>query len=251
MTDQLPGDDLDRVGSLAEPTRRALYEYIASQPEPCGREAAAAAVGVPLHSAKFHLDRLVEEGLLEVEYRRLSGKTGPGAGRPSKLYRRSAVEVEVSIPPRQYDLAGEILAAAIERATATGTRVDEAVADCAHEAGTRLGQQDQDSSAAGLERLAQVLAPHGYEPRVSGREMMLANCPFDRLARAHTSLVCSMNLAFVQGTVEGLGCHGVHPRLDPTPDACCVRAHENDEAEVPAAGADSVASDARSARGRR
>ena len=54
-----------------------------------GRDQAAQGVGVPTHTAKFHLDRLVDEGLLEVEFRRLSGRTGPGSGRPAKLYRRS------------------------------------------------------------------------------------------------------------------------------------------------------------------
>jgi predicted ArsR family transcriptional regulator len=223
-----PADDLGRVGALAEPTRRALYEYVATQSEASSREAAASAVGIPVHSAKFHLDRLVEEGLLEAEFRRLSGKSGPGAGRPSKLYRRSGVEVAVSIPPRHYDLAAEILAGGIERASTTGTPIQVAVNDCAREVGTHLGSAARDTSVAGLEQLARALARHGYEPQVSGRDMVLANCPFDRLARSHTSLVCSMNLAFVEGTLEGLGCHGVQARLDPAPDACCVRAHSQD-----------------------
>ena len=94
------------IGALAEPIRRALYEYVVAQPEPVGREQAAQAVGVPGHKAIFHLDRLVEEGLLAVEYRRLGGRTGPGAGRPSKLYRRAEREWSVSLPPRRYDLVG-------------------------------------------------------------------------------------------------------------------------------------------------
>lgn len=98
------------VGALAEPVRLALYRYVVTQPEPVGREQAAGAVGVPLHSAKFHLDRLVAERLLEVEFRRLSGRTGPGAGRPSTLYRRSPRQLAVTLPPRHYDLAGEVLA---------------------------------------------------------------------------------------------------------------------------------------------
>jgi predicted ArsR family transcriptional regulator len=102
------------IGALAEPTRLALYRYVAAATGPVSREQAAAAVDLPLHSVKFHLDRLVKEGLLAVEYRRLTGRTGPGAGRPAKLYRRAEHQVSVSLPERRYDLAGEVLAAAVE-----------------------------------------------------------------------------------------------------------------------------------------
>ena len=70
------------IGALADPVRRALYQYVTAQPDAVGREAAAAAVHVPVHTAKFHLDRLCDEGLLQAEYRRLSGRAGPGAGEP-------------------------------------------------------------------------------------------------------------------------------------------------------------------------
>jgi DNA-binding transcriptional ArsR family regulator len=110
-------DDAARIGALADDTRRSLYEYVVTQREPVGREQAAGAVGVPLHTASFHLDKLVDAGLLETEFRRLTGRRGPGAGRPSKLYLRADREVAVSLPARRYDLAGDILAAAITRAT--------------------------------------------------------------------------------------------------------------------------------------
>ena len=111
------GDQLAGVGVLAEPARRTLYQYVVGEPAPVSREQAAAAIGIPVHSVKFHLDKLVAAGLLEVEYRRLTGRSGPGAGRPAKLYRRSAREVALSVPPRRYDLVGEVLAGAVERLT--------------------------------------------------------------------------------------------------------------------------------------
>src|SRR5512139_3630405 len=101
------------VSALAEPARRALYLYVAAQPGPVSREQAAEGCSLPSHSAKFHLDRLVDAGLLEVEFRRLSGRTGPGAGRPAKLYRRGSREVGVSLPDRHYEVPAEILATAI------------------------------------------------------------------------------------------------------------------------------------------
>jgi predicted ArsR family transcriptional regulator len=223
-------DQLAGVGVLAEPARRALFLHVAGQPEPVSREAAATAVGVPVHSAKFHLDRLVEEGLLDVEYRRLTGRTGPGAGRPAKLYRRSDRELSVSLPPRSYDLAAELLAAAVERSAQEEVPVGEAVQTVAREQGRRVGQASTGAGAGtgtgtgtGLDEVAAALRPLGFEPRVRDDELCLGNCPFDRLASAHTELVCGMNLAYVGGVLDGLGAHPLAPRLDPEPGLCCVK----------------------------
>jgi predicted ArsR family transcriptional regulator len=211
------------IGALADDTRRALYEYVAAQAEPVGREQAATALGLAPHNVNFHLDRLVDEGLLEVEYRRLSGKTGPGAGRPSKLYRRAAREFAVSLPPRRYDLVGDILAAAVTRAT-DGLPLDRALESCAHEEGVSVGR-----AAQGLEPheplgvLAQVLGSQGFQPRVEDGDVLLANCPFDALAQKHTALVCGLNQAFVQGVADGLSVDA-EARLEPEPGRCCVKA---------------------------
>ncbi len=218
-------DQVSGIGALVEPARRALYLYVASQPDAVSREQAATAVGVPLHSAKFHLDRLVEEGLLDVEFRRLTGKTGPGAGRPSKLYRRSPREVSVSLPERRYDLAGEVLATAIDTAIRDRVSVEESVREAAAAEGRRLAAASAAPTGAesGLERTAEVLARHGYEPRTVEDEVCLANCPFDRLATEHTELVCGMNLALIDGVIEGLLVPDVAARLAPQPGFCCVK----------------------------
>src|SRR6478672_12382166 len=108
------------VAALAEEVRRDLYRYVVAQPEPVSRDQAAGGVGVPRHTAKFHLDRLVEEGLLETDFKRTTGRDGPGAGRPSKRYRRSARQVSVDVPERRYELAGRLMARAIDEAGRTG-----------------------------------------------------------------------------------------------------------------------------------
>ena len=76
---------VEGIGALAEPVRRALYDFVVASRGLVGREEAAEAVGVPVHTAKFHLDRLADDGLLDVEFQRRTGRTGPGAGRPAKL----------------------------------------------------------------------------------------------------------------------------------------------------------------------
>lgn len=238
MPDEL-AEQLAGLGALVEPARRDLFLYVAAQPEAVSREQAADAVGLPLHSAKFHLDRLVEEELLDVEFRRLSGRTGPGAGRPSKLYRRSSRTLSVSLPERRYDLAGEVLASAVERSIAEGVPVADAVREAARERGRGLAEEHEGAGRRRtrtpvkrgrgaavrheLGRTAEVLADHGYEPRIGDREMCLANCPFDRLAAGHTELVCGLNLALVEGVLESLDARAVVAELAPQEGFCCVR----------------------------
>ena len=213
------------VATLAEPVRRALYLYVCGQQSEVTRDRAAAAVDTSRSMAGFHLDRLVEEGLLEASFRRLTGRSGPGAGRPAKLYRRSAREVSVSLPHRRYDLAAEVLADAIERSL-DGTPTNEAIVAASDAAAQRAVQETATAPhqrrAGELDRLATTLAPFGYEPKVED-DLVLANCPFDRLAGEHRELVCGMNLAFVCSVADRLGCSGVRAELDPMDGGCCVR----------------------------
>lgn len=223
------------IGALAEPIRRALYSYVVAQPDAVGREAAAAAVDVPVHSAKFHLDRLVDDGLLQAEYRRISGRSGPGAGRPAKLYRRAEQQFSVSLPERRYDLVAHILARAVERAS-EGEHLQDALRETAHAEGEDLGRaasapavrqsvaEHASSGERSLRRLGSVLATQGYEPRLDDSTLLLANCPFDALAREHTDLVCGLNHSYVEGVVDGLGEPHIQTHLRPVPGRCCVTA---------------------------
>lgn len=212
------------IGALADDTRRTLYEYVVAQPDAVGREQAATALGLAPHTVNFHLDRLVDEGLLDTEFRRLSGRTGPGAGRPSKLYRRAAREFAVTLPARRYDLVGQILAAAVADASG-GADLDEALARQARDQGRSIGAAaGEPETTPDLDSLAEVLGAQGYEPRVEEESVVLTNCPFDSLVKQHTALVCGLNESFVQGVADGLGCDGVEACLEPQPGRCCVTA---------------------------
>ncbi len=216
------------IAALAEPVRRALYLYVVGQPASVGRDQAATAVGVAHHVAKFNLDKLEEEGLLEVEFSRPPGRRGPGAGRPAKLYRRTSREIEVSLPERRYDLAGQVMATAIARSEQTLAPISEALAVAATDAGRALGQEvrakagGRPSQATTLRAVTDVLTDHGYEPRADGQTITVGNCPFHSLAQNHTELVCGMNLDLMNGLLEGLGPGALRARLTPTPGMCCV-----------------------------
>lgn len=234
-----PRDVMATLAVLAEPTRRRLYEWVVARPEPAGRDDAAAALGIGRPLVAFHLDRLVEAGLLETEYRRRGGRTGPGAGRPAKLYRRATTELAVSVPPRRYDVAAALLAEGLEGvvgpggAIGTGGAFDPAPPSPLRHAAARRGMRLGEAGRQGLgprpsrprtrAALVAILADQGYAPRELGSGGIgLGNCPFAGLVEAHRDLVCGANLAMAEGILGGLGASGLDAWLDPQPDACCV-----------------------------
>ena len=198
--------------------RRALYLHVLGERREVGRDEAAAAVGVRRGLAAFHLDRLAAEGLLDVEFRRLSGRSGPGAGRPAKLYRAAVDDRAVSLPPRSYGLAAELLAAAVD----SGRPPRQVAREAGLAMAAELGLGRHTSVARRLAAAQGALAAHGYQPVVEGKQVRLRNCPFHALAERHTELVCGMNEALLAGLLEGLEVAGMEARLEPTPGECCV-----------------------------
>ena len=208
--------DLASLTSLDDPVRRRLYEVVRERAEPVGRDEAAAAAGVSRALAVYHLDKLVEAGLLTASYQRPPGRSGPGAGRPAKLYLRSDREFAVTVPPREYELAARLLVQAVEEDPSGRSRA------VLLEAARRLGAELAGAAGAAGD-LEGALAGHGYEPR-RGEDgvIRLRNCPFHQLAEQHRDVVCGMNLGLIEGIVAGLGADGLRPVLDPRPGHCCV-----------------------------
>ncbi|MFD3580542.1 helix-turn-helix transcriptional regulator [Streptomyces sp. NPDC058644] len=239
-------EDIDAIAVLQDPVRRRLYEYVAAQGREVGRNEAAEAAGVARTLAAHHLDKLAEAGLLESGSRRLTGRSGPGAGRPAKVYTRSRAERSVSLPARDYRTAAELLAEAAEQAGLdTGLFA----------AARRRGEELRGSAApcGGLEDAMEMLAARGYEPHLEAAEAIEAaeavegaevaaggqdfegtqeatetappvvrmrNCPFHAVAERFPPLVCGMNLALLEGL---LGADGpVRARVDARPGECCV-----------------------------
>lgn len=226
-------DDISRLNSLFDPTRRALYEFVIRQPEPTGRDEAAAAAGVGRPLAAYHLDRMVDDGLLEVSFARRSGRTGPGAGRPAKLYRRAEREFSISLPQRDYELAAKILAKAVD-SELTG-RAQAALDESARSFGREIAEEvearaSRRSPAARLAALEEVLVERGYEPFHDEEGVIrLRNCPFDRLADSHRQMVCGMNLALLERAVQTPEGPLLNATLDPRPGLCCVALQAKDD----------------------
>jgi predicted ArsR family transcriptional regulator len=216
------------VAALADPIRRELYLYVSGQPAPVSRDQASDALGIARHTAKFHLDKLAEEGLLDISFKRFSERRGPGAGRPTKLYARSSRQLSVILPERHYDLAGQLLATAIENSAAQGSTPADALKVVAADWGRQVADQARASAGpeSSPERLVtcvcQALAENGYEPQRTNGTIVLRNCPFHALARQHTELVCGMNLNIMDAATERLEETRLAARLQPAPDRCCV-----------------------------
>ena len=230
-----PAEDLARrisgIAALDQPVRRDLYRLLSERDGWVTRDEASEALGVPRSVVAFHLDKLVEAGVVDVTFERTTGRTGPGAGRPAKLYRRGTSEVSASVPERRYDLAGSLLATAIAEAERTGAPIADCLSASARAAGRVIGKEAAEATGefksweARRRAVLDVSARHGYEPELGKRgEIALVNCPFHRLAEEQRTLVCGMNLDFLGGLLEGMGpADRLDARLAPERGYCCVR----------------------------
>jgi predicted ArsR family transcriptional regulator len=219
----------EAVGALEDDLRRRMYVFIRRQGRPVSRDEAAEHVGISRKLAAFHLDKLVERGLLEAHYARLPGRGGRGAGRSSKLYEPSDLEVEVSIPERRYDIVGEIMAAALKDDSKESPR--EVARRIANERGHAIGEKVREElrlrppgSERALAVAEETLSSYGYEPyRTDDATVSLRNCPFHDLSQRAPDLVCGLNRDFIDGLLRGLGNESVDASLEPTPGECCVK----------------------------
>jgi predicted ArsR family transcriptional regulator len=211
--------DLDKrlaaLASLGDPLRRELYHCVTGRDGGVGRDEAAAAVGVSRSLAAYHLDKLVDAGLLDTRFERRTGRRGPGAGRTAKLYLRSATPVEVALPARDFELIAGLLAYAVEADPSGGSRA--ALQRAARALGAEVGAGGRDHAT-----VRSLLAERGYEPYEDSGVLRLRNCPFGRLAETHRELVCHANLAFMEGLLQGHRRGGPRAVLQPRPGRCCV-----------------------------
>ena len=203
------------VAALADPVRRALYRALVRSPVPLSRDQLVRMLNLAPSTAAFHLEKMAREGLLETESKKLGTRTGPGSGRPTKLYKPVLDEVSVSFPSREYELAARLLASAIEASMVTGESVEKALHTIAYAEGQKLGL------AAG--NTEKALADNGFEPEADAQGLALGNCPFHRLAKDHVGLICGLNTSLLQGTLDG--CNDTQHRVEEAPESapCCAR----------------------------
>jgi|SRR5690348_421 len=208
------GDQWSVVAALADASRRSLYDYVRRQDHPVAREEAADATGMSRNLAAFHLDKLVETGLLAARYEAPADRPR-GRGRAPKVYVPVGDGLTVTVPARRYELIAEILADAVAQSP---THSFEAALELAAARGREAGHELRKSGRPLLAGLTDL----GFEPDNQGTAVLLRNCPFHALAGRQTALVCGLNHRFLQGLVDGLGAERVEANLAPRAGACCV-----------------------------
>ena len=218
-----PDERIESLRPLLDPVRRSLYLYVLGARHPVGRDEAAGAVEISRSLAAFHLDKLVEEGLLEAGFRRLSGRGGPGAGRPAKVYTPADREIHLSLPPRDYELAARLLLAG------GGTVPSPTRLRAARRVGRAIGRETisrakpSDTPRGDRRALVTALKQHGFQPSPGERGFLrLGNCPFDALTKEHRETICPLNLALLRGMADGLGASSFAAIADDPAEGCCV-----------------------------
>jgi len=212
--------DVQALSALGDPTRRRLYELVAENAAPLSRDECAAATGIARPLVAYHLDKLVEHGLLEASYARPAGRNGPGAGRPAKRYQNARREFVVWAPARDYRLLAELLVRAADEADG---EVKAAITRAAREVGYSLGSSANADPPGREQTLHQILRGRGYQPYQAEPGLLrLRNCPFHSVAASYPELVCGLNLALIEGLLAGLGDNPENALLAPEEGACCV-----------------------------
>lgn len=218
---------IESVSVLGERTRRQMFAFIRRARRPVTRDEAAASAGISRKLAAFHLDKLVDAGLLRARY------VAPGGvrkvGRQPKAYEPTETQIRVSIPDRRHELLADMLMRAVLTEHDSET-ARQAATRAARETGRELGEAERGRNRLGrlgaeraLTICRRMLDEHGFEPvRETPTRLRMRNCPFHPLAAKAPDLVCGMNHAFLEGYLDGLRCTAVEAVLDPRPGECCV-----------------------------
>ncbi len=218
---------ISAVAALDDVLRQGMYAYIRRARRPVTRDEAAAAVGISRKLAAFHLDKLVDAGLLRARYEAVGGIRK--VGRTPKVYEPTGTEIHVTIPERRHEvLAGILMDAVLD--PGEGENARRAAVRVAGRRGEEIGAAERARAKPGrlgaeraLTLLENLLAGHGFEPsRESPTRVRLRNCPFHPLAARAPELVCGINHAFLSGMLTGLEAGRVRAVLEPRPGECCV-----------------------------
>lgn len=220
--------DSDGPGPLPAPPappvrpggRVAVLGVLRRAQRPLSAQEVGERAGLHLNTARFHLDRLVADGLAA---RADEARATPG--RPRAVYTAAGSDPG----PRAYALLAEMLAGlvdtlddAVQAASATGR------AWGAHLVERAPPSQPVDAAGA-TERVVRLLDELGFRPAAvplgDGVELRLRHCPFREVAQRHPDVVCGMHLALLQGALAELRAPLRAAGLEPfaEPDLCLAR----------------------------
>jgi predicted ArsR family transcriptional regulator len=168
---------MDALEAVGDPGLRETLLYVRGERRSVSIDEAAAAQGIHRNVARRRLEQLAAAGLLVAGFERRTGRTGPGAGRPAKVYSPAPETTALEFPDRRY---GELVGLLLDDVPASG-REDVGVRFGALLAGA-AGVAPGDDRRAALERLCTALGRLGFQARLEsfaeGRaEIVTPTCP--------------------------------------------------------------------------
>jgi predicted ArsR family transcriptional regulator len=211
-----------RHRALGDATRRSLLEALGRTTEPLDARTLANLVGLHVNTVRWHLDILVEAGIVAREATEAAGR-----GRPPYGYRLSAGTLIDG--PQGVSFLTQVLADVVAR---TDPEVGSTVEQAGRVRGRalirpRLGAKGADTEEA-VGVVVQLLERLGFEPRVQrvrrGRRIAMRPCPFGELAAEHPSVVCRAHLGLMRGVLDTLRSPIEATALEPfvKPNLCLV-----------------------------
>ena len=213
----------EQARALGDPTRHAVFAYVADAPGPVGVAELTEHVGLNHNAVRQHLAKLVAADLLVETHAPPHGR-----GRPPLRY-----EVHPAADGRWTDDGPyERLAAWLAEAVRTG--------DAPIEVGRREGRRrlatgpDGGDEGDRVGRLTREMGRLGFEPEVTdgddgARTIILAHCPFAATARLDPGTVCGLHLGMAEGLAEAIGGLEVHGLELADPDAAGCRLQVRDQ----------------------
>ena len=103
---------MDPLEAVGVPELREALLFARGRPRPITADELAADRRIHRTVARRRLDRLTAAGLLISRFERRTGRSGPGAGRPAKIYSPAPETAAIEFPARHYEeLVGLLLEA--------------------------------------------------------------------------------------------------------------------------------------------
>jgi predicted ArsR family transcriptional regulator len=160
---------------------RSTLLFVRSQTAPQSADEVAAALGVHRNVARSRLERLAGAGLLLASFERRTGRTGPGAGRPTKVYEPAPELSAIEFPERHVDALVAALIDDIDPAERDGALV-RAGTTFSGALAERSGLRGSSALPAAAEAVCAALRRLGFQAtvdRIEGSEAVIRTptCP--------------------------------------------------------------------------
>jgi predicted ArsR family transcriptional regulator len=213
--------DPDPVRALGH-TRSRVWVLLQGAADPLAVTEVADRMGLHANTARFHLDGLVDAGLVE---RAIEDRGVPG--RPRTLY--SANSDAAITGRRSYRLLTEILASLL----ASQRQPAKAAMDAGNAWGRYLVSKpapfEHVDSASATRQLVSALDDIGFAPEAvtAGRKrrILLHHCPFRDVVESQGEVICSIHLGLMQGLLGELDAPLHAERLEPFVEPSLCVAH--------------------------